>query len=60
MIFVGILFHTKKLTISIDEQKLAEISQLVLNWPTKQVCNKKELQSLLGKLNFVSVCTSNT
>jgi hypothetical protein len=55
MIFVGILFHTKNLTISIDEQKLAEISQLDLNWPTNQVCNKKELQSLLGKLNFVSV-----
>jgi hypothetical protein len=29
MIYVGILFHTKNLTISIDEQKLAEISQLV-------------------------------
>jgi hypothetical protein len=41
MIFVGILFDAKKLTISIDEQRLAEISQLVLDWLTKQVCNKK-------------------
>ena len=56
MIFVGILFDTKNLTISIDEQRLAEISQLVLDWLIKQVCNKKELQSLLGKLNFVSQC----
>jgi hypothetical protein len=56
MIFVGILFDTNNLTISIDGQRLAEISQLVLDWLTKQVCNKKELQSLLGKLNFVSQC----
>ena len=51
-----ILLDAKKLTISIDEQRLAEISQLVLDWLTKQVCNNKELQSLLGKLNFVSQC----
>ena len=46
MIFVGILFDTKNLTISIDEQRLAEISQLVLNWLIKQVCNKKKNCSL--------------
>ena len=56
MIFVGILFDTKNLTISIDGQRLAEISQLVLYWLSKQVCNIKDLQSLLGKLNFVSQC----
>jgi hypothetical protein len=56
IIFVGILFDTKYLTRSIDGQRLAEISQLVLDWLTKQVCNKKDLQSLLGKLNFVSQC----
>ena len=60
MIFVGILFDTNNLTISIDGQRLAEISQLVLDWLTKPVCNKKEFQSLLGKLNFVSVCTPRT
>jgi hypothetical protein len=42
-IFVGILLDATNLTISIDEQRLAEISQLVLDWLTKQVCNKKEL-----------------
>ena len=31
MIFVGILFDTNNLTISIDGQRLAEISQLVLD-----------------------------
>ena len=56
IIFVGIVFDTKNLTISIDEQRLAEISQLVLDCLTNQVCNKNELQSLLGKLNFVSQC----
>jgi hypothetical protein len=58
---VGILFDTKKLTISIDEKRLAEISELVLDWLTKQFCDKKkELQSLLGKLIFVSVCMPRT
>lgn len=56
MIFVRISFDTQNFTISIDGQRLAEISQLVLDWLTKQVCNKKDLQSLLGKLNFVSQC----
>jgi hypothetical protein len=48
MIFVGILFDTKNLTISIDEQRLAEISQLVLDWLTKQVCNKKRIAVFIG------------
>jgi hypothetical protein len=43
---VRILLDAKKLTISIDEQRLAEISQLVLDWLTKQVCNKKDLQKI--------------
>jgi hypothetical protein len=48
MNFVGILFDTKNLTISIDEQRLAEILQLVLDWLTKQVCNKKGIAVFIG------------
>ena len=40
--FVGILFDAKNLTISIDKKRLAEISELVLDWLTKQFCNKKK------------------
>jgi hypothetical protein len=56
MIFIGILFDTQKLTIAIDENRLTEIRLLVECWMHKMMASKKELQSLLGKLNFVAQC----
>lgn len=56
MVFIGILFDTENLTISIDENRLSEIIDLVTVWLDKCSCSKKELQSLLGKLNYVSQC----
>ena len=38
----------------IDEMKRAEIQQLSLFWSRKTVANKQELQSILGKLIWVS------
>lgn len=60
MIFIGILFDSENFTISIDNTRLIEISQLVHEWLTKKWCTKKELQSLLGKLNFVSQCVRSS
>ncbi|XP_063418371.1 uncharacterized protein LOC134701158 [Mytilus trossulus] len=54
MMFIGILFDSENMTISIDTQRLSEILQLVSNWLCNTNCTKRELQSLLGKLNFVS------
>jgi hypothetical protein len=54
MIFIGILFDTQKLTIAIDENRLTEIRLLVECWMHKMMASKKELQSLLGKLNVTS------
>ncbi|CAC5409964.1 unnamed protein product [Mytilus coruscus] len=56
MIFIGILFDSENMTISIDTQRLSEILQLVSNWLCSTDCTKREVQSLLGKLNFVSQC----
>lgn len=56
MIFLGILFDTESLTLSIDHDRLLEILELVSVWLTKSSCSKKQLQSLIGKLNFVSQC----
>jgi hypothetical protein len=53
-----ILFDTQKLTIAIDENRLTEIRLLVECWMHKMMASKKELQSLLGKLNFVAQCVS--
>ena len=49
MFFIGILFDTDNLTISIDEHRLSEIIDLVTVWLDKCSSSKKELQSLLGK-----------
>ena len=56
MVLIGIVFDTDNVTISIDENRLSEIIDLVTVWLDKCSCSKKELQSLLGKLNYVSQC----
>jgi len=41
----------------IDDERLREILDLVRQWATRSRCTKRQLQSLLGKLNFVcNVC----
>ena len=47
-------FDTIKMCMRIDEMKRAEIQQLSLFWSRKTVANKQELQSILGKLIWVS------
>ena len=49
MVFIGILFDTDNLTISVNENRLSEIIDLVTVWLDKCSSSKKELQSLLGK-----------
>ena len=56
MVFLGVLFNTEDLTLSITPERLNEISGLVKFWLEKDKCTLKELQSLLGKLHFVSNC----
>ena len=56
MVFIGILLDTDNLTISIDEHRLSEIIDLVTVWLDKWSSSTKELQSLLGKLKYVSQC----
>ena len=43
-------------TLSITKERLDEISSLVEDWLIRSKCTLKELQSLLGKLHFVSTC----
>ena len=56
MIFVGVLFDTIKMTLEISPGRLVEIRTLVSEWLKKTHATRKELQSLLGKLSFVSSC----
>ena len=53
---LGVSINTVDMTISITEERLLEITVLVGRWRRKRLCNKKELQSLIGKLCFVCKC----
>ena len=55
-IVLGVLFDTVSMTISITPDRLAEIRSLVEQWLVKRTASKRQLQSLLGKLMFISKC----
>lgn len=56
MIFLGILFNTDSLTLKVTPERLEEILNLVSKWLSKLEASLSELQSLKGKLQFVSSC----
>ena len=56
MNFLGIEFDTVAETLTIPPQKLTEIKELLVNWSGKTKATKKEVQSLVGSLNFLAAC----
>ena len=56
MIFLGLEYDSVAMTISIDVERLSEILELLDGWSDKSVASLKEVQSLIGKLNFVASC----
>ena len=55
-IVLGILIDTVNMTASVPSDKLEEIVTLVNEWQGKIHSKKVELQSLIGKLQFVTKC----
>ena len=55
-IVLGVRIDTIAMTISISSERLVEIKELVRKWLKKSKSNKVELQSLVGKLCFVTKC----
>ena len=53
---LGVVIDTEKLTRSVPEGKLNEIKQLCDQWGRKRDCSKRDLQSLLGRLLYVTKC----
>ena len=51
--FLGILFDTERMMMRITPDRLIEIKSLLNDWLNKSFATLKELQQLLGKLNFV-------
>ena len=56
MTFIGILFNTEKLTMEVTTEILHEIRYLLQSWLDRDTTSLKEIQSLLGKLNFIAAC----
>eukprot|EP00092_Neocalanus_flemingeri_P088436 GFUD01111756.1.p1 GENE.GFUD01111756.1~~GFUD01111756.1.p1 ORF type:complete len:224 (-),score=27.77 GFUD01111756.1:333-1004(-) len=54
MKFLGVEFNTITMSMRIDESKRQEITTLSKIWARKTVATKEELQSILGKLIWVS------
>ena len=56
MEFLGITFDTVSMTLEVTPARLLEIKALLLVWLDKKSATKKELQSLIGKLQFTARC----
>ena len=56
MSFLGVLFNTNTMTMEITSERLLELNVLLSFWLSKETATLKEVQSLLGKLNFVAAC----
>jgi len=54
--FLGIWFDTEKMTMEVTPERLIEIKGLTLVWLGKRTATLKEVQSLVGKVNFVAKC----
>ena len=56
MEWLGFLFDTYEMTITLPPQKLQEIIQLASTWSAKSKASRRELQSLAGRLNHIGQC----
>ena len=56
MTFLGVEFNTSDFTLYVTPDRVQEIEVLVQDWLLKSTATVRELQSLLGKLHFISSC----
>lgn len=57
MVFLGVLFNSITMTMEVTPDRLKQIQEEVSLWNGQKVfASKKEIQSLIGKLQFVAKC----
>ena len=56
IVCLGVELDTNALTLSVSCERLDELECLLADWLTKKTTTKSALQSLVGKLVFVSKC----
>ena len=52
MSFLGVSINCLDRTLSLPEKKLLETKDMIRRWSTLSKCTKRELQSLIGRLNW--------
>ena len=60
MTYLGVTFDSVSLQKSIPPEKVAELLDLLWSWSNKQTCTKRSLQSLCGKLLWVTRCVQHS
>ena len=56
MIYLGVEFDSVTMTMKVPPEKIQELREVLSSWLKKSKTNKRALQSLLGKLFWVSRC----
>ena len=54
--FLGIIFDLVRMLLFIAQEKLNDIKKLLAKWRKLQSATKKQVQSIAGKLQFISLC----
>ena len=54
--FLSTKFDTLNMTISVAPERLTELVQELNRWSNRRTATRKQLQSLIGKLSFVTTC----
>ena len=54
--FIGVQFNSNKLTMEVTPDRLHEIKSILADWSLKKTASKRDLQSLIGKLQYVAKC----
>ena len=54
MIFLGILFNSIDMTVSLSAERLEEIERLLADWSQRRQASREQLQELIGILAFAA------
>ena len=57
---LGVEINSENFTVSITEEKIQDILNICNLWSVKTHCTKRELQSLLGKLLYITKCVKSS
>ena len=56
MVFLGVLFNTVTMTLEVTAERLQELAGLLDEWLSRNTVNRKTVEEIVGKLNFVASC----